>query len=529
MDILIPNNLENATKKSLFAIEGLLGASGHHKMVFADLIKFISDTTKDLEIIESHNIQVSNVNNDSTNPTFLLAQGFSESSDTKSLPEDITASIALNYFSTQTSKANNDLINPAFLQGHEFNESSDRKSRPDKINENKELNNFYQEEAYPHLTEPIALNKTENTDLGSREPDKMSEQIQQGTFLIYVNEEKDSKLFRKDGLMKSFEPITKIPIRDKEVFLDQASLSYKNEMGHYKISEHVLELTNKRNESNVAIAQNGEKIMDQRHIKNENLISLSFIRKLGNSNYFVGDIEQEIIDVKYVLKVANPKIDNNHTSSNQGDFIFNDISDTRIIKQQEINTQSYKLELNFKEISELASTQIKDTEYPQKPSDGLRTNNHNIALHLEGMNKNIVEGPRIALQDITLPKETLKTFENLFVTTKNNSSSINISLNTNDIGILDIELVLEKGVINGHINTTDNIGKELIERNLYRIIDSLTREGLNIGGFSVSLRHKGEGFSENRGNQEIIKRDNLIRDIDSPAYYLKQGIINIFV
>lgn len=489
MDILIPINLENATRKSLLAMEGLLGASGHHKMVFADLIKIVINTSNDLKINESLN--------------------------------------------TQTGKANNDLINPAFLQGHEFNESSDRKTRPDKINENKELNNFYQEKAYPHLTELIALNKTENANLSSRELNKMIDQIQEGTFLLYVNEEKESMLFTKDGLMESLEQITKIPTRDKEVFLEQVLLSHKNEMSHkdvvYKIFEQVWELINRRNESNIVIAQNGEKIIDQGHIKKDNLINLSFIRKQENSHYFVGNIEQEIIDVKYVLEGSNPKTDNYQTLPKQKDFIFNDIFDTRIIKQQDINIQSQKLVLSSNEISEHASTQIKDTEYLQKPSDGLRTDNHNIALHLEGMNKNIVEVSRIAPQDITVPKETLKIFENAFITTKNNSSSINISLNTNDMGMLDIELVLERGVINGHINTTDNIGKELIERNLYRIIDSLTREGLNVGGFSVSLRHKGEGFSENRGNQEIIKRDSSIKDIDRPTYYLNQGIINIFV
>lgn len=555
MDVLIPINLENATGKSLLAMEELRwGTSDHQKMVFEDILKIIIYTSNDLKISESLGNQTGKANNDLIISTFLQVHEISESHDRKTRPDKINENKELNNFyqekaypyltddlkkneslSTQTGKANNDLISPAFLQGHEFNESYDSKAKPNKINENKELDSFYQEKTHTHITELITFNNnnTEDANLSSRDLNIVIGLIQQGTDLEHFNEERDSKLFTKDGLIKSFEQIIKVPLGDKEVFLDQVLLSQKNEMSYknviYEIYKKVLELINDSDESSVAITKEADKIIDLGHIKNDNLENLSSIRKQENSYHFVRNTEQEVMDMKHISEGSNLKRDNYHTLTNQKDFIFNDDFDIKIIKQQEIDTQFQKVVLSSREISDHASTQIKDAEHFQKPSDGLRIDNYKNAFHLEGMNKNIVEVLKVTSQDVKVLKETSKIFENVSITTKNNSSSINISINTNDLGILDIELVLERGVINGHINTTDNIGKELIERNLYRIIDSLTREGLNVGGFSVSLRHKGEGASEDRYDQKSIKRDNLIKDIDMPTYYLNQGTINIFV
>ncbi len=115
------------------------------------------------------------------------------------------------------------------------------------------------------------------------------------------------------------------------------------------------------------------------------------------------------------------------------------------------------------------------------------------------------------------------------IISKGEISSIQVSLNTDEIGSLDIELVMDRGVINGHINATDPLGKELLEKTLYRLIETLTKDGLNIGGFSVSLRDRESGlpdYPKDGGFSSTIKSSFMQENIPS---YVNRGLINIFV
>lgn len=56
------------------------------------------------------------------------------------------------------------------------------------------------------------------------------------------------------------------------------------------------------------------------------------------------------------------------------------------------------------------------------------------------------------------------------------------------LGKLDIDLRLNKGVINAQIQVADDSTKTLIENNMQQIVDSLLKAGLSVGGFSVSLK-----------------------------------------
>ncbi|MBI4764743.1 MAG: flagellar hook-length control protein FliK [Deltaproteobacteria bacterium] len=66
-----------------------------------------------------------------------------------------------------------------------------------------------------------------------------------------------------------------------------------------------------------------------------------------------------------------------------------------------------------------------------------------------------------------------------------------ISLEPAGLGKLDIELNLNQDRLQGQIMVNDKAGKELIERNLPQLLSDLAREGLQVGGFSVSLKHQG--------------------------------------
>jgi len=60
------------------------------------------------------------------------------------------------------------------------------------------------------------------------------------------------------------------------------------------------------------------------------------------------------------------------------------------------------------------------------------------------------------------------------------------------LGKLDIDLRLNKGMINAHFQAADDTTKTLIENNMQQIVDSLLKAGLSVGGFSVSLKGGGQ-------------------------------------
>ena len=110
-------------------------------------------------------------------------------------------------------------------------------------------------------------------------------------------------------------------------------------------------------------------------------------------------------------------------------------------------------------------------------------------------------------QSLTAPRGVTPIPEHTFVITKKSERSIEVSIEPNGIGKLQIELNLDKGVINAKINATDAVGKEIIERNLTNIMDTLVKEGIAVGGLSVSLRDRGGNQKGAEGEEDIKVQD----------------------
>lgn len=107
-------------------------------------------------------------------------------------------------------------------------------------------------------------------------------------------------------------------------------------------------------------------------------------------------------------------------------------------------------------------------------------------------------------------------------------TSLKVSIAPEGIGELDIELVLNRGMINGHINASESAGKAAIEKNLHSIVDNLIKDGINIGGVSVSLREKRDEtmtlITEDREGLTPVKK------ITGPCISMAgNGLINIYV
>jgi hypothetical protein len=85
------------------------------------------------------------------------------------------------------------------------------------------------------------------------------------------------------------------------------------------------------------------------------------------------------------------------------------------------------------------------------------------------------------------------------------SSKLGVSVNHEVLGKLNINLNMDKGILNVHINAAEKVTREFIENNIQHIVDSLSKEGVSVGGFSVGLKNR-DGYEGQEGN--VFKMNN---------------------
>ncbi len=103
---------------------------------------------------------------------------------------------------------------------------------------------------------------------------------------------------------------------------------------------------------------------------------------------------------------------------------------------------------------------------------------------------------------------------------------LGVSVEHETLGKLNINVTLEKGLVNVHIHTSDKGVRELIEHNVQQIVDSLDRDGVSVGEFTIALKdnqNREDAFNHVNGGREkelmhAVQEENTAR-----------GLVNIFV
>ncbi|MEW6569719.1 MAG: flagellar hook-length control protein FliK [Nitrospirota bacterium] len=124
--------------------------------------------------------------------------------------------------------------------------------------------------------------------------------------------------------------------------------------------------------------------------------------------------------------------------------------------------------------------------------------------------------------------EVINMDEKTFVIKHKSDASIEVILEPEGMGKLDIELTLDRGVINAQISAAETIGKEFLEKNLPHILSALIDEGISVGNFSVFLKDKGEEMKDNVGKKDL-KVISATDPLRLPSECYNKGMISIFV
>ncbi|MHB1011851.1 MAG: flagellar hook-length control protein FliK, partial [Desulfobacteria bacterium] len=122
--------------------------------------------------------------------------------------------------------------------------------------------------------------------------------------------------------------------------------------------------------------------------------------------------------------------------------------------------------------------------------------------------------------------------ENAFVITRKSDTSVEVTLAPPGVGKLEIEVVLEKGVVNARITAADSAGREAIARSLPQIVEALARDGMNVGGFTVSLKERRDRPEDAPGRGPSRVPDARLLSAVAPsasASAVSAGLVDIFV
>jgi hypothetical protein len=165
-------------------------------------------------------------------------------------------------------------------------------------------------------------------------------------------------------------------------------------------------------------------------------------------------------------------------------------------------------------------------EEDKKVSDSAHIETDNVYFSIGNKNckADSLIKPLMFQESVKVDNITNKTF----AIAKKGDALLEVSLKPEGLGKIDIELVLDKGVIHAHINTSEIVGKEIIEQNLNGILNSLINEGINIGSFSISLRNK-QNEMNNNNREENLKTFQVMRAIQAPWTQPCNNVISIFV
>ncbi len=115
---------------------------------------------------------------------------------------------------------------------------------------------------------------------------------------------------------------------------------------------------------------------------------------------------------------------------------------------------------------------------------------------------------------------------NQVVYTAKGKSKLNVTVNHEEFGKLKINVTMEKGLVNIHVNASDKVVREYLESNVQSIIESLSKDGVSVGGFSVALKdHK------DNPEKKFLMDSGLNRQYENipvAAVHSNRGLVNVF-
>ena len=105
-------------------------------------------------------------------------------------------------------------------------------------------------------------------------------------------------------------------------------------------------------------------------------------------------------------------------------------------------------------------------------------------------------------------------------------SKLGVTVNHDEFGKLKINVSMDKGMLNIHVNASDKVVREYLESNVQSIIESLSKDGVSVGGFSVALKDHKDNPEKKFLMDSGISRQ--YENVPTAAVHSNRGLVNVF-
>jgi hypothetical protein len=169
-------------------------------------------------------------------------------------------------------------------------------------------------------------------------------------------------------------------------------------------------------------------------------------------------------------------------------------------------------------------------------SEGIRTESSSSGMlnNSNTSHESIKAGEGLKTVSTTRPAAFNEVVNKIIYNVKG-STKLGAKVEIESLGKLNINVSIEKGLVNVHIGSADKAVREFIENNMQQIVDSLSKNGVSVGGFSVGLKNnKNNESNENmngngRGNPFSADRAKEREYISTASRAIhNRGLVNIF-
>ncbi|MBL7048076.1 MAG: flagellar hook-length control protein FliK [Nitrospira sp.] len=106
------------------------------------------------------------------------------------------------------------------------------------------------------------------------------------------------------------------------------------------------------------------------------------------------------------------------------------------------------------------------------------------------------------------------------------NNKLGVTVENDFLGKLKIDLKMHKGILQVQVNSSDAQVREQLENNMQQIIQSLSKEGLTVGGFSVSMSN--QNHKEQDTKEESTDQNDLTVEEVAERRIEHHGLVNIF-
>jgi len=118
------------------------------------------------------------------------------------------------------------------------------------------------------------------------------------------------------------------------------------------------------------------------------------------------------------------------------------------------------------------------------------------------------------------------------------NGSFTVKLFPKELGSVNVNLVMENGVVNGRFLVDNNDAKTALLSNIEKLIDELQQSGVSVGEFSVNVRDERERFIRDKDEHKYkistvpgsSKETLAAADVyDYNSVYKHNGSINMII